>query len=115
MTSVDAGVSLLASRVAVDGSLPQGALGALGLTNSRWRVSGRRSCFDVLAKPWTEFPYDLTDLEGAFEVWTGGAIASGSPRTRAGTSWTCRTWVTIRYRSAGRGGTTPWEVPGRIR
>ena len=72
LTSVDAGVSLLASRVAVNGSLPRGALDALGLTNSRWRVSGRRSYFDVLAKPWTEFPYHLTDLQGAFEVWTGG-------------------------------------------
>ncbi|MDE2764703.1 MAG: TonB-dependent receptor [Gemmatimonadota bacterium] len=70
-TSVDAGVSLLASRVAVDGSLPQGALDALGLANSRWRVSGRRSYFDVLVKPWTEFPYRLTDLQGAFEAWTG--------------------------------------------
>ncbi len=71
LTSVDAGVSLLASRVAVDGSLPRGALDALGLTNSRWRVSGRRSYFDVLVKPWTEFPYHLTDLQGAFEAWTG--------------------------------------------
>jgi len=72
LTSVDAGVSLLASRVAVDGSLPRGALDALGLANSRWRVSGRRSYFDVLAKPWTEFPYHLTDLQGALEAWTGG-------------------------------------------
>lgn len=71
LTSVDAGVSLLASRVAVDGSLPQGALDALRLSNSRWRVSGRRSYFDVLVKPWTEFPYHLTDLQGAFEAWTG--------------------------------------------
>ena len=69
-TSVDAGISLLASRVAVDGSLPRGALDALGFTNSRWRVSGRRSYFDVLVKPWTEFPYHLTDLQGAFEAWT---------------------------------------------
>jgi len=71
-TGVDAGISLLASRVAVDGSLPGGALDALGLANSRWRVSGRRSYFDVLVKPWTEFPYHLTDLQGAFEAWTRG-------------------------------------------
>ena len=70
-TSVDAGVSLLSSRVAVDGSLPQGAVDALGLANSRWRVSGRRSYFDALVKPWIEFPYHLTDLQGAFEAWTG--------------------------------------------
>ena len=72
VTSVDAGISLLASRVAVDGSLPRGALDALGLANSRWRVSGRRSYLDVLVKPWTEFPYHLTDMQGAFEAWTRG-------------------------------------------
>ena len=71
-TSVDAGVSLLASRAAVDGSLPRRALDALGLANSRWRVSGRRSYFDVLVRPWTAFPYHLTDVQGAFEAWTGG-------------------------------------------
>ena len=71
-TSVDAGVSLLATRVAVDGALPEGVEGALGLANTRWRVSGRRSYFDVLLKPWTEFPYHLTDLQGVFEAWTRG-------------------------------------------
>ena len=38
--SVDAGVSVLASRVALDGSLPAAAANALGLANTRWRVSG---------------------------------------------------------------------------
>ena len=71
-TNVDAGVSLLATRVAVDGSLPDGAADALGLANTRWRVSGRRSYFDVLLKPWTEFPYHLTDMQGVFEAWTKG-------------------------------------------
>ncbi len=70
--SVDAGVSVLASRVALDGSLPAAAANALGLANTRWRVSGRRSYFDVLLKPWTEFPYHLTDLQGVFEAWTKG-------------------------------------------
>ena len=69
-TSVDAGVSLLATRVAVDGSLPGGVADAMGFANTRWRVSGRRSYFDVLLKPWTEFPYHLTDLQGVFEAWT---------------------------------------------
>ena len=114
-TSVNAGVSLLASRVAVDGSLPRSALDALGFANSRWRVSGRRSYFDVLARPWTEFPYHLTDLQGAWEAWTEGGTGSGPPRTPAATSSTCRTWETIRCRSAGRGGTMRSEVPGRIR
>ena len=72
VTGVDAGVSLLASRVAANGSLPRGALDALGLGNSRWRVSGRRSYVDVLVKPWTEFPYHLSDLQGALEAWTEG-------------------------------------------
>ena len=72
VTSVDAGVSLLASRVAVDGALPGGVEDALGFANTRWRVSGRRSYFDVLLKPWTEFPYHLTDLQGVFEGWTKG-------------------------------------------
>ena len=70
--SVDAGVSLLASRAAVDGSLPAGLDGKLGLAHSRWRVSGRRSYFDVLVRPWTSFPYYLTDMQGVFEGWTPG-------------------------------------------
>ena len=69
---VDAGVSVLASRVAVNGSLPAGVNGGLGLTNSRWRASARRSYFDTLLKPWTDFPYHLTDLQGVFEGWTKG-------------------------------------------
>ena len=72
VTGVEAGMSLLALRVAVGGSLPQRALDALGLTNSRWRVSGRRSYYDMLVKPWSEFPYRLMDLQGALEAWTGG-------------------------------------------
>ena len=71
-TSVDAGISLLASRVAVDGSLPKRAADAVGFGNTRWRLSGRRSYFDVLAKPWFNFPYHLTDLQAAFEAWTKG-------------------------------------------
>ena len=71
-TSVDAGVSILASRAALDGSLPDGITNALGFASTRWRVSGRRSYFDVLLKPWREFPYHLTDLQGVFEGWTKG-------------------------------------------
>ena len=69
---VDAGISLLASRVAVNGSLPKGFTDQVGLANTRWRVSGRRSYFDVLVRPWFKFPYHLTDLQGAFEAWTKG-------------------------------------------
>ena len=65
---VDGGVSVLASRVAVAGGLPSG----LGLKDAKWRVSGRRSYFDVLMKPVFDFPYHLTDLQGVFEAWTKG-------------------------------------------
>jgi hypothetical protein len=67
---VDGGVSLLASRVAVGGGLPQSVAKALGHSNVRWRVSARRSYFDVLMKPLFEFPYNLTDLQAVLEGWT---------------------------------------------
>lgn len=70
--SVDAGVSLLAARVAVDGSLPGEVSEPLGLANTRWRVSGRRSYVDLLVKPFVDFPYNLGDLHGVFEGWTKG-------------------------------------------
>ena len=69
---VDAGVSLLATRVAVNGALPQGAARALGFTATRWRASARRSYMDVLIRPVAEFPYHLSDLQGVVEAWTGG-------------------------------------------
>lgn len=69
---VDAGVSLLATRVAVGGGLPSRAAHALGHANVRWRVSARRSYFDVLMKPVFEFPYNLTDLQAVVEGWSLG-------------------------------------------
>lgn len=69
-TSFDAGVSLLASRVAVGGSLPAGFADALGQSTLRYRVSARRSYFDVLFKPLFEFPYHLTDLQTVVEGWS---------------------------------------------
>lgn len=69
---VDAGVSLLASRVAVNGSLPGGLSNRLGLASGRWRVSGRRSYVDVVLRPWTNVPYSLQDLQSVFEAWTKG-------------------------------------------
>lgn len=68
--AVDGGVSLLASRVAVGGSLPAGAASALGQSSLRYRVSARRSYFDVLLKPLFEFPYHLTDLQAVVEGWS---------------------------------------------
>jgi hypothetical protein len=60
---VQAGVSLLATRVAVGGRLPGGVSNALGRSSTRYRVSARRSYFDVLFKPAFEFPYHLTDFQ----------------------------------------------------
>ncbi|MGB1840487.1 MAG: TonB-dependent receptor [Longimicrobiales bacterium] len=66
----DAAVSLLASRIAVGGRLPDAVADALGQANIRYRVSARRSYFDVLFKPAFEFPYHLTDLQAIIEGWT---------------------------------------------
>ncbi len=70
--AVDAGVSLLASRAAVGAALPSAVEDRLGLANSRWRLSGRRTYVDVLAKPWVDIPYALTDLQGVLETWSKG-------------------------------------------
>jgi len=67
---VDAGVSLLASRVAVSGGAPRGLAEALGHANVHWRLSARRSYFDWLLKPAFEFPYHLQDFQGVVEGWT---------------------------------------------
>mgnify|MGYP003975575857 FL=1 len=69
-TKIDAGISLLATRIAVGGRLPDGVANALGMANLKWRVSGRRSYFDVLLKPAFEFPYHLTDAQTVMEGWT---------------------------------------------
>jgi hypothetical protein len=67
----DAGVSLLASRLALAGGLGAAA-GKLGLREARWRASARRSYLDWVLKPIFHFPYHLTDLQGVFEGWTEG-------------------------------------------
>lgn len=66
--SVDAGISMLAARVAVGTRLPKRAAAALGLSESRWRVSGRRSYFDLF----TSAPYALTDYQLIGDNWTPG-------------------------------------------
>ena len=66
----DAAVSLLSSRIALGGRVPEGVASALGQSSIRYRVSARRSYFDVLLKPAFEFPYHLTDLQGIIEGWT---------------------------------------------
>jgi Carboxypeptidase regulatory-like domain/TonB-dependent Receptor Plug Domain len=71
-TSVDAGISLLATRVALGVDVPDGVTDALGLATARARFSARRSYFDVLFKPLFDFPYHLTDLQTVVEGWTRG-------------------------------------------
>ncbi len=68
----DAGVSVLATRLALGGGLSQGFRKRVGLSSARWRVSGRRSYFDQLLRPVLDFPYHLTDVQGIFEGWTKG-------------------------------------------
>ncbi|MDX1645615.1 MAG: TonB-dependent receptor [Longimicrobiales bacterium] len=67
---VDGAVSLLSSRGAVAGGLPESVAAALGQTSVRYRFSARRSYFDVLLAPAFEFPYHLRDLQGVVEGWT---------------------------------------------
>jgi hypothetical protein len=62
-------VSLLMSRGALGGSLPKKVKNILGLRDARWRVSGRRSYFDLLTD---KIPYRLEDGQFVFEGWTEG-------------------------------------------
>lgn len=67
-TSVDAGLSLLATRAALGADVPD----LLGLTNARVRGSVRRSYFDAVLAPVMDFPYHLTDVQLFGEAWTPG-------------------------------------------
>jgi len=59
-------------RLAVGAALPEAVEERLGLANSRWRFSGRRTYVDVVARPWVDIPYALNDLQGVFETWSKG-------------------------------------------
>jgi Carboxypeptidase regulatory-like domain/TonB-dependent Receptor Plug Domain len=69
---VETGVSVLATRLAVHSDLPEGAGQALGGEGGSWYLSGRRSYFDALLRPVTDFPYHLTDLQGGVTMGTAG-------------------------------------------
>jgi hypothetical protein len=69
---VQAGVSLLATRVALGADLPAALLEGAGLRSGRARLSLRRSYFDQLLRPFFDFPYYLTDVQGYAELWTRG-------------------------------------------
>ncbi|MBW3654728.1 MAG: TonB-dependent receptor plug domain-containing protein, partial [Gemmatimonadetes bacterium] len=70
--AVETGVSLISSRVAVHSSLPRPVARSLGGDKASWFVSARRSYFDALLRPVTDFPYHLTDLQAGATVETGG-------------------------------------------
>ena len=67
--SVEAGVSLLATRVAVGGGVPSSVANALGFANIRYKTSGRRSYIDLF---FPKVPYHLTDFQTIVEGWTTG-------------------------------------------
>jgi hypothetical protein len=69
---VQTGVSILAARVAAGVDLPERPLSLVGLRDGRARVSVRRSYFDQLLRPFFDFPYHLTDVQGYAEAWTAG-------------------------------------------
>jgi hypothetical protein len=68
----DVGVSVLASRVALHGPLPGSVVRGVGGERGSWYLSGRRSYFDALLRPVTDFPYHLTDLQTGATVETAG-------------------------------------------
>ena len=67
--SLDAAVSLLATRAAVGGRLGSSVANALGFANVHYRMSARRSYLDLLIG---KFPYNLTDFQTVVEGWTMG-------------------------------------------
>lgn len=68
----DAGISTLATRLALGAGLPASWRERVGFRNARWKLSARRSYFDVVLAPFQEIPYHLQDLQGFFEGWTEG-------------------------------------------
>lgn len=67
--NVNGGISLLATRLSVAGGLSEERARRLGISSARFRLGGRRSYFDQLLKPLFDFPYHLTDLQFAGEVF----------------------------------------------
>jgi hypothetical protein len=68
--AVDGGVSILATRAALAGGLPTELAEGLGFERVDARVAARRSYLDVLLSPVTDFPYHLTDVQGAARAFT---------------------------------------------
>lgn len=68
----DLGVSVLASRIALRSALPGPVVRGLGGQRGSAYLSARRSYFDALLRPVTDFPYHLTDLQAGATLETGG-------------------------------------------
>lgn len=68
----DMGVSVLASRLALHAPLPSSIVRGLGGERGGWYLSGRRSYFDALLRPVTDFPYHLTDVQAGAVMETAG-------------------------------------------
>jgi hypothetical protein len=67
------GVSILASRLALHGGLPESVGGVLGGSEpGSWYASARRSYVDVLLRPIASIPYHLTDAQAGATVATRG-------------------------------------------
>ncbi|HEX6037841.1 TonB-dependent receptor, partial [Longimicrobium sp.] len=70
--SADMGVSVLASRLTLRSGMPGFLARSLGGSRGSWFVSGRRSYFDALLRPVTDFPYHLTDVQTGVTMGTAG-------------------------------------------
>lgn len=68
----ETGISVLASRIAVHSDLPRAVSRSLGGQKGGWLFSARRSYFDALLRPVTDFPYHLTDVQAGAAVETRG-------------------------------------------
>lgn len=70
--AADMGVSVLASRLTLRSGMPGPLARSLGGDRGSWFVSGRRSYFDALLRPVTDFPYHLTDLQAGASMGVAG-------------------------------------------
>ncbi|HEX8392594.1 MAG TPA: carboxypeptidase regulatory-like domain-containing protein [Longimicrobium sp.] len=68
----ETGISVLATRIAVHSDLPRAVSRSLGGQKGSWLFSARRSYFDALLRPVTDFPYHLTDVQAGASIETRG-------------------------------------------
>src|SRR5690606_1586148 len=61
-----------ATRLLVRSAIPASWTRAVGVENGSWLLSARRSYFDQILRPFTDFPYHLTDFQGHARVGLRG-------------------------------------------